>query len=150
MRRRRAPAKHVLIRKKMIGRKQSLEEAQSSITEPDELRTVDVELIWTRFEKEGSGKLLSTQEGDDATLSVCLVISWPPHELVDRAAEFTSTGETLRSLIDLFESLRGQKPVIAARSRIEDGQFVGWLSYVDVLTARMPSSPSVIRFELVG
>jgi DnaJ domain len=112
------------------------QEARSSITEPDELRTVDVELIWTRFEKEGLGKLLSTQEGDDATLSVCLVISWPPHELVDRAADFTSTGQTLRSLIDLFESLRSQKPVIAARSRIEDGQFVGWLSYVDVLTAQ--------------
>jgi hypothetical protein len=113
-----------------------VEEARSSITEPDELRTVDVELIWTRFEKEGSAKLLSTQEGDDATLSVCLVISWPPHELVDRAADFTSTGETLRSLIELFESLRSQKPVIAARSRIEDGQFVSWLSYVDVLTAQ--------------
>jgi hypothetical protein len=112
------------------------QEARSTIAEPDELRTVDVELIWTRFEKEGSGKLLSTQEGDDATLSVCLVISWPPHDLVDRAPEFTSTGETLRSLIDLFESLRSQKPVIAARSRIEDGQFVGWLSYVDVLTAQ--------------
>jgi hypothetical protein len=112
------------------------QEDRSSITEPGELRTVDVELIWTRFEKEGSGKLLSTQEGDDATLSVCLVISWPPHELVDRAADFTSTGETLRSLIDLFETLQSQKPVIAGRSRIEDGQFVGWLSYVDVLTAQ--------------
>ena len=85
------------------------QEARPPITEPDELRTVDVELIWTRFEKEGSGTLLSTQEGDDATLSVCLVISWPPHELVDRAADFTSTGDTLRSLIDLFENLRGQK-----------------------------------------
>lgn len=106
------------------------------IAEPDELRTVDVELIWTRFDKEGSRRLLSTQEGDDATLSVCLVISWPPHELVDHAADFTSAGETLRSLIDLFESLRNQKPVIAARSRIEDGRFVGWLSYVDVLTAQ--------------
>jgi DnaJ domain len=112
------------------------EGAQSPITEPDELRTVDVELIWTRFEKEGSRQLLSTQEGDDATLSVCLVISWPPHELVDHAADFTSTGDSLRSLIDLFESLRSQKPVIAARSRIEDGRFVGWLSYVDVLTAQ--------------
>jgi hypothetical protein len=114
------------------------QEARSPITEPDELRTVDVELIWTRFEKEGSGKgkLLSTQEGDDATLSVCLVISWPPHELVARAADFASTGDTLRSLIELFECLRSQKSVIAARSRIEDGQFVGWLSYVDVLTAQ--------------
>jgi hypothetical protein len=111
-------------------------EVRSPITEPDELRTVDVELIWTRFEKEASGQLLSTQEGDDATLSVCMVISWPPHELIERASEFHSTGETLRSLIELFETLRGQKPVVAARSRIEDGQFVGWLSYVDVLTAQ--------------
>ena len=112
------------------------QDARSPIIEPDELRTVDVELIWTRFEKEGSGQLLSTQEGDDATLSVCLVISWPPHELIDRAAAFRSTSETLRLLIDLFEGLRGQKSVVAARSRIEDGQFVGWLSYIDVLTAQ--------------
>ena len=70
-----------------------------SVIEPAEFRTVDVELIWTRFEKEGSGQLLSTQEGDDATLSVCMVISWPPHELIDQAAEFSSTGETLHSLI---------------------------------------------------
>jgi hypothetical protein len=111
-------------------------QAQSPVIEPDELRTVDVELIWTRFEKEGLGRLLSTQEVDDATLSVCMVISWPPHELIDRAAGFASTGDTLRSLIDLFEGLRGQKSVVAARSRIEDGQFVGWLSYVDVLTAQ--------------
>jgi DnaJ domain len=111
-------------------------EAQSSLTEPDKLHSVDVELIWTRFEKARAERLLSTQEGDDATLSVCMVISWPPRELIDRALEFTSTAETLRSLIDLFEILRGQKLVINARSRIEDGQFVGWLSYADVLTAQ--------------
>jgi hypothetical protein len=110
--------------------------APTPVAEPDELRIVDVELIWTRFEKEGSGQLLSTQEGDDATLSVCMVISWPPHELIDHAAAFTSTGETLRSLIEVFADLRNQKSVVAARSRIEDGQFVGWLSYVDVLTAQ--------------
>ena len=106
------------------------------ISEPNELRTVDVELIWTRFEKQGPRRLLSTQEGDDTTLSVCLVISWPPHELINSAAGFKSTGETLRFLIALFQDLRDQKIVIAARSRIEDGQFVGWLSYVDVLTAQ--------------
>jgi hypothetical protein len=111
-------------------------ESQSSITEPDELRIVDVELIWTRFEKEGSDRLLSTQEADDTTLSVCLVISWPPHELLDRTAEFISTSSTLKFVIALFEKLRDQKPVITARSRIEDGRFVGWLSYVDVLTAQ--------------
>jgi hypothetical protein len=114
----------------------AFEEVRSPIIEPDEIRTVDVELIWTRFEKDGSGRLLSTQEGDNATLSVCLVISWPPRELVDHASQFASTGETLRSLIDLFETLRAQKPVITARSRIEDGQFVGWLSYMDVLAAQ--------------
>jgi DnaJ domain len=111
-------------------------EGQSLISEPDELRIVDVELIWTRFEKVGSGRLLSSQERDDATLSVCLVISWPPHELLNRAAEFVSTSSTLKFVIAIFESLRDQKPVIAARSRIEDGRFVGWLSYVDVLTAQ--------------
>lgn len=111
-------------------------EGQSSIPEPDELRIVDVELIWTRFEREGPGSLLSTQEADDTTLSVCLVISWPPHESLDRAVEFISTGSTLKFVIALFESLRDQKPVITARSRIEDGRFVGWLSYVDVLTAQ--------------
>ena len=56
--------------------------------------------------------------------------------MIDRAAGYKSTGETLRTLIDLFATLRSKKSVIAARSRIEDGQFVGWLSYVDVLTAQ--------------
>lgn len=79
---------------------------------------------------------MSTQEGDDATLSVCSVLSWPPHEWIEQAAQFASTSDTLRSLIDVFDNLRHQKPVIAARSRIEDGQFVGWLSYVDVVTAQ--------------
>jgi hypothetical protein len=118
------------------GSETAFQEVQSPISEPDNLRTVDVELIWTRFEKEGSNRLLATTEGDDTTLSVCMVISWPPHELIDCVAQFTSTGETLRFLIDHFEGLRNRKPVVAARSRIEDGRFVGWLSYVDVLTAQ--------------
>ena len=111
-------------------------EGQTIVSEPDDLRVVDVELIWTRFDKEGLGRLLSSHDGDDATLSVCLVVSWPPHELLDRAAEFMTTGSTLKFLIALFERLCNQKPVIAGRSRIEDGRFVGWLSYVDVLTAQ--------------
>ena len=111
-------------------------DAKSAVAEPDGFRKVDVELIWTRFEKDGSPRLLATQEGDDVTLSVCLVISWPPHDLVDRAAEFSSTGDTLRALIDIFEGLGDQKSVVVARSRIEDGRFVGWLSFIDVLTAQ--------------
>jgi hypothetical protein len=95
-----------------------------------------VELIWHRFESAPAGWSLSIAEGDDTTLSVCLVISWPPHELVDRAAEFSCAGELLRTLINLFQTLAGQDPVITGRSRIEDGRFIGWLTYGDVLTAQ--------------
>jgi DnaJ domain len=112
----------------------TLAESKTPIAEPAELRTVEVELIWTRFEL--PGPILALQEEDDATLSVCLVVSWPPHDLVEDAAKFASSGETLRTLIDRFAWLRGQESVVAARSRIEDGRFVGWLSYPDVLTAQ--------------
>jgi len=64
-----------------------------------------------------------------------MVISWPPHSLVDRAAEFPSSGETLHTLIELFGQLRTKGSVIATRSRIEDGRFVAWLSYSDVPAA---------------
>jgi hypothetical protein len=104
--------------------------------DPDKIRTVDVELIWTRFEKDGPTRLMSDREADDMTLSVCTVIAWPPTDLVDRTAELPSAAEVLRTLIDHFERLRGQQGVVAARSRIEDGRFVGWLSYPDVLTAQ--------------
>ncbi len=64
-----------------------------------------------------------------------MVISWPPHCLVDRAAEFPSSGETLHTLIELFGQLRTRDAVVAAKSLIEDGRFVAWLSYTDVPTA---------------
>jgi hypothetical protein len=106
--------------------------------DPGRFRTVGVELIWTRFEKDclSLAPLSSDVEADDATLSVCMVIAWPSEELVDRITEFPAAAETLRTLIDLFERLRGHKAVLAGRSRIEDGRFVGWLSYPDVLTAQ--------------
>ncbi len=104
--------------------------------DPARIRTVDVELIWTRFEKDGPARLLAERDADDSTLSVCMVISWPEAGLVDRTAEFPGAAEILHTLIDLFERLRKQEDVVAARSRIEDGRFVGWLSYPDVLTAQ--------------
>jgi hypothetical protein len=109
---------------------------QAARLDPARLRTVDVELVWTRFEKDGPARLLAPRDADDATLSVCMVVSWPDADLVDRTAEFPGGGEILRTLIDLFERLRKQDRVVAARSRIEDGRFVGWLSYPDVLTAQ--------------
>ena len=80
--------------------------------------------------------MATDDEPDDATLSVCMVIAWPPEDLVNRTAEFPAAAEILHTLIDLFDRLRDQKAVLAARSRIEDGRFVGWLSYPDVLTAQ--------------
>jgi hypothetical protein len=112
------------------------EAAQSPFTEPVGLRTIDVELIWHRFEKAGRGRVFSMDDGEDSTLSVCMVISWPAADLVDRALEFSSTRERLRNLIELFETLRGQESVVRGRSRIEDGRFVGWLSYADVFMAQ--------------
>ena len=95
-----------------------------------------MELIWSRFQRDVTGRILSAQEENDATLSVCMVVSWPPKALVERAAGFNSAGEILRTLIDLFEQLGRQGSVVATRSRIEDGRFVGWLSYRNVLAAQ--------------
>ncbi len=110
--------------------------AEETPIDPTRLRSVDVELIWTRFEKDGPARILAESDPDDATLSVCMVLSWPEAEVVDQASGSPGTAETLRALIDLFENLRDKRSVVAARSRIEDGRFVGWLSYPDVLTAQ--------------
>jgi hypothetical protein len=104
--------------------------------DPIKIRTVEVELIWTRFEKDGPATAMSAREADEATLSICMVIAWPPADLVDRTADFPSAAETLHTLIDQFEILRGESSIVAARSRIEDGRFVGWLSYTDLLAAQ--------------
>ena len=104
--------------------------------DPIRIRTVEVELIWTRFEKDGPVSAMSAREANEATLSICMVVAWPPADLVDRTADFPSAAETLRTLIDQFEILRGESSIVAARSRIEDGRFVGWLSYTDVLAAQ--------------
>jgi DnaJ domain len=111
------------------------QEAGDFGAQPHELDNVSVEIVWTRHEQKDAGRFSASQEADDPTLSVCMVISWPPHDLVDRAAEFPSSGETLQTLIELFGHLRTGGWVVAARSRIEDGRFVAWLSYPDVLTA---------------
>jgi hypothetical protein len=102
----------------------------------DEFRAIDVELIWMRFEATGTTQLLSASDENEGTLSVCLVISWPATNLVARAAEHDSSGEILHTLVDHFDDLRGSAQVFAGRSRIEDGRFVGWLSYPSVLAAQ--------------
>ncbi len=97
-----------------------------------EFRTIDVELVWIRFELAGDLKERLYEEPPATTLSVCLVISWPRASLVKHAAEFPDAAEKLRLVIETFEDLRGREQVINSRSRIEDGQFVGWLGYPNV------------------
>jgi hypothetical protein len=98
---------------------------------PGIFQQVEVELIWIRFGTSGA----APQHAEGTTLSVCMVVSWPLRSLVTRAAEYANLGETLRHVIDAFDDVRGARP-LSARSRIEDGQFVGWLSFPDVLTAQ--------------
>jgi DnaJ domain len=104
--------------------------------DPDDFHVIEAELIWTRFESDRTARPWSLSEENEETLSVCLVISWPKPHLVARAAELNKAGEILRTLIALFDHLGGSTSVVARRSRIEDGRFVGWLSYPDVLTAQ--------------
>ena len=100
-----------------------------------EFRTIEVELVWIRFELEGALKERFHEEPVATTLSVCMVISWPRTSLVKHTAEFPDAAEKLRLVIETFEDLRSQEQVLGSRSRIEDGQFVGWLSYPNVLQA---------------
>ncbi len=100
-----------------------------------EFGTIDVELVWIRFELAGHLKERIHEEPDATTLSVCMVLSWPRASLVKHAAEFLDAAEKLRVVIEAFEHLRCQEQVLGSRSRIEDGQFVGWLSYPNVLQA---------------
>jgi DnaJ domain len=116
--------------------KTNVSEPESAVSNPNDFRVIEVELIWIRFESDRSARLWSSSEGNEETLSVYSVISWPTPNLVAQAVELGNAGEILRTLIDLFEGLRGSPSVIAGRSRIEDGRFVGWLSYPDVLAAQ--------------
>jgi len=111
-------------------------EAGNASVDLEEFRSVDIALIWTRFEPDGVTAVRSSSDENELTLSVCLVIGWPAPHLVARAAKLKSASEILRALIELFERLHCSPAVVASRSRIEDGRFVGWLSYPNVLTAQ--------------
>jgi hypothetical protein len=111
-------------------------EPENPVMDPGDFRVIEAELIWIRFAPDGSTWPGSSSVESEDTLSVCLVISWPTPNLVARAAEFSDASEILHALIDLFEKLRGSGSAITGRSRIEDGQFVAWLSYPDVMRAQ--------------
>lgn len=97
-------------------------------------RTIDAELVWIRCE--GSPPALADGVQPVAmTLSVCLVLSWPRSDLVRRSADLPGAADILRAVIQGFDHLKARSEVIDSRSRIEDGQFVGWLSYPNVVQA---------------
>lgn len=110
-------------------------ETEPQVVPPSEFRAVGVELIWIRFEMPEKVGAEAPEGTDQATLSVCVVVSWPVKSLVARTAEFAGAGETLRQVIDAFDRL-DQGTALAVRTRIEDGQFVGWVSYPDVVAAQ--------------
>ena len=99
---------------------------------PGSFQTVEVELIWIRFEV---GEAAGAPSDEGTTLSVCMVVSWPRRALVARSAEYAHLGDTLRHVIDAFNGV-GKSGTLASRTRIEDGQFVGWLSFPDVVAAQ--------------
>jgi curved DNA-binding protein CbpA len=107
--------------------------AKASASPSGQFRTVEAELVWIRCE--GSPRLTTSAQLAAMTLSVCLVISWPEAALVRRSADYPDAAENLRVVIQAFDHLKTQSTVIDSRSRIEDGQFVGWLSYPNVLHA---------------
>jgi hypothetical protein len=60
-----------------------------------EFRTIDVGLIWIRFELAGVLKERPHEEPAATTLSVCVVISWPRTSLVKHAVEFPDAAERM-------------------------------------------------------
>jgi len=105
---------------------------------PGVFQTVEVELIWIRYELESAAAKAREAEPveEGPTLSVCMVVSWPIRHVVSRTAEYAELGETLRRVIEAFEELPRAVAALATRSRIEDGQFVGWASFPDVVAAQ--------------
>lgn len=102
----------------------------------DEFRVVHVDLVWMRFELGGARSFTAGSDEDAETLSVCLVMSWPPTHLVSRTTELNAAADCLRQIVDLFNAVQNSSQVLRGRSRIEDGRFVGWLSYPNVLAAQ--------------
>jgi curved DNA-binding protein CbpA len=94
----------------------------------DPTRLVDVEVLWVRFEVEDFFELLA-EDRENRDLSGCIQISWPDPALAGPAREIPGGDQILTTLNSVFDLMQAKTRVITARSGVEDGRFVGWLSY---------------------
>ena len=76
---------------------------------PEAFRTVDVSLIWMRFEAAGTTQRLSLAVESEETLSVCMVISWPDALSGSASGRTRLRRRNLRTLVELFHQLRGSQ-----------------------------------------
>lgn len=77
---------------------------EKSRTALDEFQSVEVDLIWMRFETDGPVEVLSVSGESEGTLSVCLVVSWPATNLVSRAVEYDCVVKSFE-LSSIFSSV---------------------------------------------
>ena len=83
--------------------------------EPDGLRNVNVELVWTRYEKDAAGRFLSSHESDDSDperMDGHFMAVRSPRRSRGRVPlirrDFTHTDRTLRAATDQGLGCRGQ------------------------------------------
>jgi hypothetical protein len=92
---------------------------------------VEVEKLWIRYPPTD----LWTAAGgsfDERFLSCSLNIAWPETSLAAGALAIPDADAHLRALVDVFEELRTLSPAVASNDRVEEGRFVGWLSYASI------------------
>jgi len=92
---------------------------------------VEVEKLWIRYRPTD---LWTAAEDtfDERFLSCSLNIAWPETSLAAGALSIPDAEAHLRTLVEVFEEVRALSPAIASNDRVEEGRFVGWLSYASM------------------
>ncbi len=97
-------------------------------------RIVVAELLILRFELECSIDLFA-RSPEDRNLSCTLHVTWPIDELADRVRTIPDAATTLRKIGAAFQARGVRKHALTDRSDVEDGRFVGWLTYPTAVMA---------------
>lgn len=103
--------------------------ANSNAAEPPaDPRAVFVEMLIIRFEIDTSLDLfLRTPE--QRNLSCSLHVAWPVEALAPQASDIPGADATLKSLESAFKAAAKQTHPASNQSQVEEGRFVGWLTY---------------------